>query len=109
MKIQEALHKAIKEQLNDEEIYNLERLERLNEGQRAWVEAAKENPADLGLEALAWICDAFLAWDSLSFLDVLDVPNDGDIRAEPTNEGFKMLKKLNGGKRFKYPLDGWST
>lgn len=46
------------------------------------------------LAQLAGVCKHVLAWDSLSFLDVLQVDNTGDIRAEPTQAGWARLRSL---------------
>lgn len=69
---------------------------------------SKDKVETCSLTRLAYICNEVLAWDSLSFLDLIGVENDGDIRAEPTRNGWGQLHFLNG-EPFTYPLNNWST
>lgn len=105
-----ALRKEVAEQVTSrvDDPDEADWLQRRDEKFRALIKAAGVGDTSLTMEDLARVCRDALAWDSLSFLDVLGVDNDGDIRAEPTRKGWRQLNLLND-KPFRFPLDNWDT
>jgi phage-related minor tail protein len=67
--------------------------------------------SEWNLDQLAEFCDKELAWDSSSFLRAMGIQGGDDYDTEESMKAkdWAKLKKANGGKEFKYPLDGWST